>query len=680
MRWLRMLHAAAPRRAMLHHAEPRAVLLVACALLLAAGASQAQPPPPPPPPPLTPLPPPPQPAGNQVTTAKANLGKALFWDEQLSSSRTVACGSCHQAFRGGTDPRSTMAAAHAVNPGADAITPSPDDIAGSPGMVLHNADGSLAWSPEFGFAPQVTGRHAPSAINAAYAPLLFWDGRAGRAFNDPVTGQPVLLNGGALENQASGPPVSTAEMGHVGRDWSDVASRVASSSPLALSPGIPGALAAWLGSRGYPDLFAEAFGSPAVTASRILMAIASYERTLFSTQAPFDSVIAQTATLRPLEAAGMQLFRQLPCASCHAGALISDNAFHYIGVRPAAEDSGRMAVSHDPADLGAMKTPSLRNVALRPAYMHDGRFSTLQEVVDFYDRGGDFAAPSKDPRIVPLHLTPLQKQQLVAFLSRPLTDPRVAGSDIPFDRPALWSESPLTPQVLTGGVAGGSGAPPQPVALEPSLAGNPRFTVGVFGALAGAEAVLVVDEDEPPIGGGIPSAGSFARRSVILAGAGAGGGFGSVTLAIPDDPDLLGRTLFGRWYVEDPAAAGGVAASPAFRFVIFGAHGAGTNVAVGDPAAPSGAVRLYAGQPNPFAASTLIRFDLSAPARVSLAVYDVSGRRLRQLHPRAFEPQGAHLATWDGRDDTGHEVAPGLYFYRLETDLETHSARVVRVP
>src|SRR5262245_7791170 len=98
-------------------------------LLLAASAAFAQPPPPPPPPPLQPA--------NPVTTAKANLGKVLFWDEQLSSTRTMACGSCHQAARGGSDPRSSLAAAHSVNPGPDGATPTPDDIAGSPGVVLN---------------------------------------------------------------------------------------------------------------------------------------------------------------------------------------------------------------------------------------------------------------------------------------------------------------------------------------------------------------------------------------------------------------------------------------------------------------------------------------------------------------------------------------------------------------
>src|SRR5262249_30868395 len=154
------------------------------------------------------------------------------------------------------------------------------------------------WSAIFGMVEQVTGRLAPSFINAAYAPLLFWDGRAGQTFLDPETGATVLPNGGALENQALGPPVSTGEMGNVGRTWTDVAARVAGATPLMLAAHVPEPLESWMGARSYPELFSEAFGSPAVTGARIAMAIASYERTLVSTQTPFDSVIAGTTTLR----------------------------------------------------------------------------------------------------------------------------------------------------------------------------------------------------------------------------------------------------------------------------------------------------------------------------------------------------------------------------------------------
>src|SRR5689334_16213109 len=96
----------------------------------------------PPPPPLGPLPPPPVPPGNPITTAKANLGKTLFWDEQLSSSRTVACGTCHRAETGGSDPRSVNGTASATNPGPDGILGNADDLTGSPGVVQAVAGGA----------------------------------------------------------------------------------------------------------------------------------------------------------------------------------------------------------------------------------------------------------------------------------------------------------------------------------------------------------------------------------------------------------------------------------------------------------------------------------------------------------------------------------------------------------
>ena len=648
----------------------RSIVLIA----LAASPAFAQPPPP-----LTPLLPPPQPAGNQVTTAKANLGKVLFWDEQMSSTRTVACGSCHQARGGGSDPRSVAGSARATHPGLDGITGTADDIVGSPGVVLNHADGSLQSSAMFTMHEQVTGRLAPSFINAGYSPVTFWDGRAGGTFIDPETGTTVLPNGGALENQVLGPPLSPAEMSHVGRTWPEVTSRIANARPLALSAVVPADLMAWINSRGYPDLFAEAFGSVAVTASRIAMAIASYERTLFSNQSPFDNLIAGNgAALTPQETAGFQLFGRVGCAGCHAGSLMSDNQFHYIGVRPAAEDSGRMIVTHQLPDLGAFRTPSLRNVGLRTAFMHNGRFSTLAEVVDFYDRGGDFDAPNKAAAIRPLNLTPVEKAQLIAFLGRPLTDPRVAAQTAPFDRPSLFSESAFVPQVLAGGTAGASGLTPQVVALEPPLAGNPQFTVGVYEALGGANAVLVIDENEPPTSGGIPATGSFARIATTLAGAGAGEGYGSATLAIPEDSALYGKELFGRWYVTDAAASGGIAASPAFRMQIFGPNGAGLPLAV-TPISVSRTVRLYAGQPNPFPSSTTLRFELFVSSRVQLNVYDVSGRMVRRLYERSSAMPGSYSMTWDGRDDAGRPVPGGMYFYRLDTDRGSETARVVKL-
>ena len=261
------------------------------------------------------------------------------------------------------------------------------------------------------------------------------------ALVDPETLAVVLAAGAALEAQALVPILNSTEMGHVAREWSEVSARLAAAEPLALAHDLPAGLNDGVGGRTYPELFALAFGTPEITASRIAMAIASYERTLVSNQTPLDVALSGGAPLTPLEQQGRGIFANRNCVACHGGALLSDDNFHYTGVRPVQEDLGRFAETGANVDRGAMRTPSLRNVALRAPYMHNGEFTTLSDVIDFYDRGGDFDAPNKSPLIVPLNLTPQEKAALLAFLSRPLTDPRAAGETAPFDRPGLYSES-----------------------------------------------------------------------------------------------------------------------------------------------------------------------------------------------------------------------------------------------
>lgn len=521
--------------------------------------------------PISPLEPPPVPAGNQVTAIKVFLGKALFWDEQLSSTKTVSCGSCHQAGKGGSDPRSVVGNALSTNPGLDNVVGTPDDVFGSPGVPLNNADGTYGMSNIYGMKAQVTGRKSQSYINAGYPNLLFWDGRATGVFRDPITNAIVLNGGGALESQVLGPPVSSAEMAHSGRNWNDVASRVFVSKPLALSPTVPTGLQSWINGRSYAELFTEAFGTPDVTPTRIALAIATYERSLYSDRTPFDESVAQISTLTATEQRGRGLFNQIQCNVCHAGNLFTDNAFHYIGLRPQNEDTGRFQVTNNPGNLGEFRTPSLRNVELRAPYMHNGRFATLEDVVEFYNRGGDFTAPNLNQNLIrPRNLTAGQKADLVAFLKRPLTDSRVAGGAFPFDRPQLYSESNRVP-ILTGvGRAGSGGSVPQVTAIEPPIVGNQSFTVGVSNALGSAQAVLVIDSNDTGAGTTIPSTGSFARVTVNLSGSGNGNGFGSVSLVIPNNPALVGRTFFGRWYITDAGAANGFSVSQAFRFTVFG--------------------------------------------------------------------------------------------------------------
>jgi cytochrome c peroxidase len=519
--------------------------------------------------PIQPLNPPVAPPGNAITAAKVYLGKVLFWDEQLSSTRTVACGTCHFATSGGSDSRAIFNSARARNPGADVIFNTADDVFASPGVVSNNSDGSYNFSATYGFREQVTGRKSRSYVDAGFSNTLFWDGRATATFTDPIGGGVVLANGAALESQVLGPPVSAAEMAHVNRNWNDVAVRIAQATPLALSPSVPSSLNDWIDGRTYAQLFEEAFGTAEVTPARIAMAIATFERTVYSDRTRFDLAVQQIAPLSAAETRGQGVFNQSRCNVCHAGSLFSDNAFHNIGVRPQLEDTGRFQVTGNANNIGEFRTPSLRNVALRAPYMHNGRLATLEDVVDFYNRGGDFDAPNIDRNLIrPLGLSAPQRADLVAFL-RTLTDSRVAAGSAPFDRPLLYSESARVPKVSGSGTVASGGNTPQVSAVEPPIIGNPGFAIGVSNALGGAQAVLVIHTSDPGTGAP-PAVGSFNRSAITLSGSGAGQGFGSVVLQIPNDTSLLGATFYGRWYVADGNASGGTAVSPLFQFTVFG--------------------------------------------------------------------------------------------------------------
>lgn len=515
--------------------------------------------------------PPPEPAGNPLTEEKARLGEALFWDEQLSSTRTVSCGTCHFPGTGGDDAR-TAGNLDAVHPGADGIFGGDDDVFGSPGVPRSNPDGTYEFDATFGVSVQATGRRTASTINAGYSPALFWDGRAEEEFIDPVTMTTVLSSGAALESQALGPLLSDVEMAHEGRTWTDVLDRIASIEPLALAGDVPEELETWIAGRDYAALFEEAFGSPGVTAPRIGMAIASYERTQFTDQTPFDQWILTNTGLTDDELAGFDLFTQSSCDRCHQGLEFTDHAFKYIGLRPAEEDPGRFDVTGDYDDLGAMRTPTLRNVELGAPFMRNGRFATLEEVIDFYDRGGDFDAPNKDEFIRVLDLTPEQKSQLLAFITRPLTDPRLASEEPPFDRPRLYTESWAVPVVYGAGVAGlQGGLVPRVVAFEPAVLGNPNFTVAVFDALGGTQARLVIDTEDPGLT--LPASGSLAFEDVTLQADGVGALYGSAVISLPSEETLHGSAHFGRWYLLDDGGTSAEAVSRVFRFKLFRAGG-----------------------------------------------------------------------------------------------------------
>src|SRR5262245_45992852 len=159
-----------------------------------------------------------QPPQNPSTHPKVMLGKILFWDEQLSSDDSIACGTCHLPEFGGSDPRFDLG----VHPGPDRLYGTADDIHGSAGVSRQANNGAFTPDTIFGMRLQVTGRVAPTNIGASHQGELFWDGRATPQFVDPETSQVLIPFGGALESQAIGPILSPVEMGVEGRTWQDV--------------------------------------------------------------------------------------------------------------------------------------------------------------------------------------------------------------------------------------------------------------------------------------------------------------------------------------------------------------------------------------------------------------------------------------------------------------------------
>jgi len=231
-----------------------------------------------------------------------------------------------------------------------------------------------------GIKGQKGGRSAPTVINRAYSLAQFWDGRAA-----------------TLESQAVGPMANPIEMGNT---HEGVVARLRS---------IPG----------YKPLFAKAFGNGDVTLDNAALAIATFERTILSGNSPYDRYKAgNKAAMTVSQIRGMKVyFDKAKCDQCHEGVNFTSNMYANLGVGTDKEtpDEGRIKVTGDPKDWGAFKTPTLREIEHTAPYMHDGRFKTLEEVVDFYDKGG---LPNKnlDEKIKKLNLTETDKKDLVAFL------------------------------------------------------------------------------------------------------------------------------------------------------------------------------------------------------------------------------------------------------------------------
>jgi cytochrome c peroxidase len=231
-----------------------------------------------------------------------------------------------------------------------------------------------------GVRGQIGGRSAPTVINRAYSLAQFWDGRA------PT-----------LEDQVKGPI----------------------ANPLEMDNPHDAMAAKLIGIQGYRPLFQKAFGSPDVTIENVAKAIATFERTLLSGNSTYDRYKAgNKAAMTRAQVRGMDVyFNKAKCDQCHEGVNFTANAFANLGIgtdKP-EPDTGRYAVTKDPVDWGKFKTPTLRDITRTGPYMHDGSLKTLEEVVDFYDKGG---TPNKnlDEKIKKLNLTAEQKKDLVEFL------------------------------------------------------------------------------------------------------------------------------------------------------------------------------------------------------------------------------------------------------------------------
>lgn len=341
----------------------------------------------------------------------------------------------------------------------------------------------------------------PSGANDPAAFVLAADPNSGLvlASGGRPAHQIVRIANAALASQSVGPPNNAVEMSYDGRNFKKLGKKMLALSPLAnqlvatddsvlgaysnqsLAPGIPGV------SLSYQGLIQEAFqpqwwnssqlvdvngnfildaqgnpksGPPSSTDEFTLaefnfslfwgIAIQMYESTLVADDSRFDRFMDGDRTaLTSLEQQGMNIFTgKGHCTECHMGAELTDASvrnqafassgragnpiagFHMIGVRPASED--KIVAG------GAAKTPSLRNVELTPPYFHNGGQLTLDQVVLFYSRGGDFGTRGvdQDPEIEPRSFSLSDMQALVAFL-KSLTDPRVANQSAPFDHPSL---------------------------------------------------------------------------------------------------------------------------------------------------------------------------------------------------------------------------------------------------
>ncbi|WP_146579461.1 cytochrome-c peroxidase [Neorhodopirellula pilleata] len=315
------------------------------------------------------------PDDNPMTRAKIELGRQLYFDPRLSSDNTISCASCH----------------------------APDQ-----GWGANTQFG-------IGVAGQTGNRNSPVSFNRILSKAQFHDGRAG-----------------SLEEQAVGPIANPIEMGNT----HEVCVQTLAKIPA------------------YKAQFEAIFDS-GVNIDNVGKALATFERAIVTGPAPYDyyaplanfekafaddlefidedpELAARYKELKDAAAAnpmsesairGMELtFGKANCTACHAGANFTDEQYHNIGVGMQGDepDLGRFVVTQDDKDRGAFKTPTMRNVADSGPYMHDGSQKTLEEVIDWYDKGGH-ANPWLSDKMKVLNLSVSEKADLVAFMVEGLT-------------------------------------------------------------------------------------------------------------------------------------------------------------------------------------------------------------------------------------------------------------------
>lgn len=226
-------------------------------------------------------------------------------------------------------------------------------------------------------------RNAPAIINQLWSTDFFWDGRRQ-----------------SLEEQAIDPVPDPIEM-HL--EWPVAEQRLNDHDS-------------------YPDQFLKAFGEKNITKELVVKAIAQFERTLISANSKYDRRLRGLENLNDQEFRGFEIYftEKGDCFHCHGGVLLTDNLFHNNGLDSVFTDKGREMVTGNTNDRGKFKSPTLRNIEVTGPYMHDGRFETLEEVIDFYSEGITFSS-TIDPLMKKVDqggigLNPMEKADLIAFL------------------------------------------------------------------------------------------------------------------------------------------------------------------------------------------------------------------------------------------------------------------------